>query len=61
MSLKAFHIFFILISVLLAAGCSWWAFANDISAVVGISSAITSAALFVYGIYFIKKSKRLIV
>ena len=61
MSLKAFHIFFILISVVLAAGCSWWAFANDLNKVFGIGSAAIAAGLFIYGIYFIKKSKRLIV
>ncbi len=60
MSLKAFHIFFIFVAVLLAAGCSWWAFANNVGTAIGLSSAVIAAALFVYGIYFIKKSQRLI-
>jgi len=60
MSLKAFHILFILLSTLLAAGCAWWAFANNVGAVVGVISAAVAVALFIYGIYFIKKSRKLI-
>jgi hypothetical protein len=59
MSLKAFHILFILLATLLAAGCAWWAFANNIT-IFGTASAVTAVALFIYGIYFVKKSRRLI-
>jgi len=59
MSLKAFHILFIAISTLLAAGCSWWAFSNSIT-IFGAASAASAVALFIYGIYFIKKSRRII-
>jgi hypothetical protein len=60
MSLKAFHILFILLSVLLAAGCAWWAFANNASAIFGGASAAVAVGLLVYGIYFIRKSRKLI-
>ena len=60
MSLKAFHILFILLATLLAAGCAWWAFANGAGTLFGATSAITALALFIYGIYFIRKSRKLI-
>ncbi|MDR3406663.1 MAG: hypothetical protein P4L99_29530 [Chthoniobacter sp.] len=59
MSLKAFHILFIALATVLAAGCAWWAFANSI-APFGAASAASAVALFIYGIYFVKKSRRLI-
>jgi membrane protein implicated in regulation of membrane protease activity len=59
MSLKAFHILFIALSDLLAAGCAWWAFSSNIN-VFGTASAIAAVALFIYGIYFVRKSRRLI-
>ena len=31
MSLKAFHIFFIFLAILLAAGCAAWGFANGLA------------------------------
>ncbi|MEP6672609.1 MAG: hypothetical protein ABJF10_25825 [Chthoniobacter sp.] len=60
MSLKAFHILFIALATVLAAGCAWWAFANGITG-FGAASAVAAVALFIYGIYFVKKSRRLIV
>ena len=60
MSLKAFHIFFILLATLLAAGCAWWAFANDAGFAFGAASTVVAIALAIYGFYFIKKSKGLI-
>ncbi|MEI9896390.1 MAG: hypothetical protein WDN28_21640 [Chthoniobacter sp.] len=60
MSLKAFHILFIALATVLAAGCAWWAFASSASATFGAASAVTAVALFIYGIYFVKKSRRLI-
>lgn len=60
MSLRAFHILFILLATLLAAGCSWWAFANQVELVVGVTSAVISAGLAIYGVYFVKKARRLI-
>jgi hypothetical protein len=59
-SLKGFHIFFIFLSTVLAAGCSWWAFATGAGAVFGACSAVVAIALAIYGVYFVKKSRRLI-
>ena len=60
MSLKVFHILFILLATLLAAGCAWWAFANDAGIAVGLVAAAIAVALAVYGVYFVKKARRLI-
>lgn len=59
MSLKAFHILFIALATLLAAGCAWWAFTNSITA-FGAASAVAAVALFIYGIYFVRKSRKII-
>jgi hypothetical protein len=60
MSLKAFHIVFIMLATLLAAGCAWWAFANDAGFAFGVVSAVVAVALAIYGVYFVKKSRKLI-
>lgn len=64
MSLKAFHIVFIVASVLLAAGFATWSIMNYFSPggrlvdlLVGIGSAIVALALLVYERYFLKKTK----
>lgn len=60
MSLKAFHILFIVLSVLLAAGCAWWAFANGAGAGFGIACIVAAVALVIHGIYFLRKTRKLI-
>lgn len=60
MSLKGFHIVFIILSVILTAGFAWWSFSNDVANVVGIGSAALSVLLAIYGIYFVKKSRKII-
>ena len=60
MSLKGFHIFFICLSVLLAAGCAVWSFANDVAGPFGIASALVAVGLLIYGIFFIRKTRKLI-
>ena len=60
MSLKYFHVFFIVLSILLCAGCAVWAFATGASPVFGASCAVTAVALVIYGIYFVKKARRII-
>ncbi len=60
MSLKAFHIFFIFLAILLAAGCAAWGFANGLHPAFGITCGALSLALMIYGIYFLKKSRKLI-
>lgn len=60
MSLKAFHILFIIVSIILAVGCAWWAFATGASPIFGIGSGVVAVGLVIYGIIFLKKSKKLI-
>jgi len=60
MSLKAFHILFIFLAILLSFGCAWWGFANEVQAFGG-AAVFVGIALVVYGIAFIRKSRRIIV
>jgi hypothetical protein len=65
MSLKAFHIVFIILSTLLALGTSAWCIWVDLT--VGapvylagaIASLVVATALMVYGFLFYRKMKRL--
>ncbi len=61
MSLKVFHVFFILLTIVLAAGCAVWAYVNQTAAAFGIGSAMTAVALVLYGLWFLKKSRKIIV
>ncbi len=60
MSLKGFHIVFITLSILLAIGCAAWSFANQTALAFGIASVVAAVALIFYGIWFIRKSKKII-
>ena len=60
MSLRAFHILFIILSALLAGGCAWWAFANGAGLAFGFISAAIAVSLIIYGVYFLKKTRKLI-
>ena len=61
MSLRAFHILFILVTILLAAGCAAWGFATGMAPIFGIICAFIAIGLIAYGIYFFKKTRRLII
>ena len=65
MSLKAFHILFIVASTLLAFGFGAWAL-NSYSdgrqvqdLVMGVISSVAGVGLICYGVYFLKKSKNI--
>jgi hypothetical protein len=60
MSLKIFHICFITISALLCAGVAWWCYSNDVSRIYGLSFAALAALLPVYGVWFLKKTRNLV-
>jgi uncharacterized membrane protein SirB2 len=60
MSLKAFHIVFIVLSILLCIACAAWSYMNHVAQGFGIGSAVAAAALIVYGIWFIKKARNII-
>ena len=63
MSLKAFHVVFITLSTLLAAGFGVWSIAaylgrsEGLYLGLGIFSFLAAVALVVYGVYFLKKMK----
>lgn len=65
MSLKGFHIVFVIFSTLLALGCGAWCIWLDLVEGVSIylpgaiASFIAAAALIVYGVWFYRKMKRL--
>jgi hypothetical protein len=65
MSLKGFHIVFIVFSTLLALGCGAWCIWVDLveDAPVylagAVASFISAVALVSYGIWFYRKMKRL--
>jgi hypothetical protein len=65
MSLKAFHLFFIALSIVLAAFVTAWAVSqyqarHDVDfALAGLVSAAVGAGLAVYGAAFQRKARRL--
>ena len=65
MSLRAFHLLFIALSVVLTAFFAAWAFGeyranNALSyAATGVGSLAAGVALAIYGVAFQKKTKRL--
>jgi len=60
MSLKAFHVFFILVSIGLGAGLSFWAFSTGASAGLGWGSGMVSFLLAVYFVSFLRKARSII-
>ncbi len=63
MSLKAFHIFFIVVSTLLCVGLGVWA-VNDfgrsgswVHLALGVGAFIGSISLVWYGVWFLRKLK----
>ncbi|MCX8239916.1 MAG: hypothetical protein OSB05_13940 [Akkermansiaceae bacterium] len=64
MSIKGFHLIFITIAALFCAGFGVWALFLDekeSASLFGVLSLIASAVLVVYGFYFRRKSKDIIV
>ena len=66
MSLKAFHIIFVIVSTLLMAGLAVWGFrryfspeGSPVDLAWGIGSSVATIALLVYGRYFLKKLKKI--
>jgi hypothetical protein len=59
MSLKAFHILFVVVSVALTVGFGIWALSEDRGYTGwGIASFVAAAALLVYGVTFLQKLKK---
>jgi hypothetical protein len=60
MSLKVFHIIFIILATLLAAAFAAWTFVNQTATGVGVGSAIGAVLLVAYGVWFVRKSRHII-
>ena len=58
MSLKAFHLIFVTLLTALSFGCAAWAFAAG-RLVYGGAAIATGIAVIIYGVYFLKKLKRI--
>jgi hypothetical protein len=61
MSLRAFHIIFIFLAIALSLVCSWWSFSNGVALPFGIGCVLAAVALTVYGFFFIKKARKLVI
>lgn len=65
MSLKAFHIIFVIVSVLFSLGLAAWGFHRFLTLgktgylLFGIGGIVAAVALLVYGRYFLKKLKNI--
>ncbi len=65
MSLKAFHIIFVVVSMLFSLGLAGWGLHQFITLgkttglLFAIGGAITAVALLIYGRYFLKKLKNI--
>jgi len=60
MSLKAFHLFFILVSILFSAGMGIWAFKTGASDGLGWGCCVAALLMVGYGVSFVNKSKSII-
>ena len=68
MSLKAFHIFFILMSILITLGFAAWILFGGATgdqkaslSVMAVISGVLGIGLIGYGFYFIRKSRDIII
>lgn len=65
MSLKAFHVFFIAVCLLLSVGTGIWgirdyqAAGSAASLYLGVGAFVAAAALSAYGVWFLKKLRHL--
>lgn len=63
MSLKAFHVFFVIVSVLCALGFGAWSIADyrrtgsGSVLALGVAGFVAAAALIFYGFWFLRKLK----
>jgi hypothetical protein len=58
MSLKAFHLIFVTLLTSLSFGCAAWAFSNGRNG-WGVAGIATGILVIIYGIYFLKKLKKI--
>ena len=60
MSLKAFHIIFILLAISICAFCAVWGFSNQVAPGFAYGSVAASVVLLIYGFWFLRKAKNII-
>jgi hypothetical protein len=60
MSLKAFHLIFIFVSILFCAGMAAWSFKTGASDGLGWGCGLVSVLMCVYAVRFISKAKSII-
>ena len=60
MSLKIFHIFFIILSTLLSAGVACWCVSNGVAKPYICLFAVVAVLLPIYGVWFLWKTRKLI-
>ena len=58
MSLKAFHLIFVTLLTTLSFGCAAWAFADG-NSIFGAISIAVGILVIIYGVYFLKKLKKI--
>ena len=58
MSLKAFHLIFVTTLTMLSLGFTVWAFLSG-KIIFGILGLVTAALIVFYGVYFLKKLKKI--
>jgi hypothetical protein len=58
MSLKAFHLIFVTLLTALSFGCAAWSFSSG-NAFGGTTGIVAGILVIVYGVYFLKKLKRI--
>ena len=61
MSLKVFHVIFIVMAIALSAVCAAWSFLNHTAPVFGWCSVAIGVLLVVYGVWFIRKARNIII
>lgn len=61
MSLKAFHVFFVAVCLVLLLGCGWWGLRDyrtggDVESLyLGAGSLVAALVLGLYGVWFLRK------
>ena len=58
MSLKAFHLIFVTLLTALSFGCAAWAFTAGWT-LLGALAVATGILVIIYGVYFLKKLKKI--
>ncbi len=59
MSLKVFHVLFLVLAVLMLGGFALWTLRSGQYEIMGVLSGVSGLALLVYGMYFLRKWGRL--